>query len=140
MYVFINARRNDDRDGHATLICKGKFNGRRKQAENLAYDKRVSACFQKSAMANAEVVMELARDFIAHKSAKHSDACKLMHYDNLSAHVDNKTQQSFLGWKITHVFFAKRNNRICPTDRCCLWVIFELHPRKYFGHVDYGGG
>ena len=48
MYVFINARRNDDRDGHATLICKGKFNGRRKQAETLAYDKRVPMWFQKN--------------------------------------------------------------------------------------------
>ena len=54
-------------------------------------------CFQKSTWIDAEVMMELARDFVVHTRAKHSGVWKLIRCDNFNAHAANKVKQIFWG-------------------------------------------
>ena len=61
--------------------------------------------------------MELARDFVAHTTAKHGDAWKLMHCNNLSAHVANKIKQMLQDGKVFMYFLPEQTIEYTqPTD------------------------
>ena len=81
-------RRGRIRDGHASLICKGDFVGRRKTVETLARDERVPMHFQKNAWVDSEVAIALAKDFVQRVRSNHGDFWVSFHSDNLRVHCN----------------------------------------------------
>lgn len=96
--------------------------------------------------------MVLARDFVAHARAKHGDAWKLMHCDNLSAHVANKVKQIFWDRQVFACFLPKETTESTqPVDaaygrslRCALvnmldmWLMEEDNLLKWEGKMTAG--
>ena len=108
MHVFVNSRRDDNRDGYTSFICKGKFNDHQKKAKKLAYDKRVSVCFQKSSWACTEVIIELDLYFVVHATARHGDVRELIDCDILSARAANVVKQTFWDGNFVMCFLSKK--------------------------------